>query len=110
MLPALLLLQSLGIGDFAATKLILGDLAANPNRADKLLSLICSSLAGGDCIDDADVQRSGDTPRILGFEVKAPSTLGTFLRPFRWHNVRQLDAVSRIAPKRAWEMGDGSGR
>ena len=108
-LPAVLLLQDLGIGDLAATKLILGDPAANPNRADKLLTLICSSLAGGDCIDDADVLRAGDTARILGFRVKAPSTLGTFLRAFRWHNVRQLDAVSRIALKRAWDMGAGPG-
>ena len=53
--------------------------------------------------------RSGDTARILGLEVKAPSTLGTFLRAFRWHNVRQLDAVSRIALKRAWDMGTGPG-
>ena len=27
--------------------------------------------------------------------VKAPSTLGTFLRSFRWGHVRQLDLVSR---------------
>ncbi len=78
MLPAVLLLQGLGIGDLAATKLILGNPAANPNCADKLLTLICSSLTGGDCIDDADVLRAGDTARILGFKVKAPSTLGTF--------------------------------
>ena len=105
MLPAVLMLQRLGIGELADARLTLGDPAANPNRSDKLLSLICSSLAGGDCIDDADVLRAGDTARILGFRVKAPSTLGTFLRSFRWHNVRQLDAISRIALKRAWSMG-----
>ena len=88
---------------------MLGDPAGNPNRADKLLSLICSSIAGGDCIEDADVLRSGDTARILGFRAKAPSTLGTFLRSFRWHNVRQLDAISRIALERAWSMGAGPG-
>ena len=109
MLPSVLLLQGLGIGDLAATKLILGNPAANPNCADKLLTLICSSLTGGDCIDDADVLRAGDTARILGFRVKAPSTLGTFLCAFRWHNMRQLDAISRIALKRAWAMGDGPG-
>ena len=110
MLPAVLMLQRLGIGELADARLTLGDRAANPNRSDKLLSLICSSLAGDDCIDDADVLQAGDTARILGFRVKAPSTLGTFLRSFRWHNVRQLDAISRIALKRARDMGDGAGR
>ena len=99
--------KRLGVGELADARLSLGSPAANPNRADKLLTLISSSLAGGDCIDDADILRSGDTARILGFKVKAPSTLGTFLRAFRWHNVRQLDAISRIAIKRAWDMGDG---
>ena len=109
MLPAVLLLQDLDLGQLTQARLTLGDRAANPNRSDKLLSLICSSLAGGDCIDDADVLRAGDTARILGFRVKAPSTLGTFLRAFKWHNVRQLDAVSRITLKRAWSMGAGPG-
>ena len=109
MLPAVLLLQDLDLGQLTQERLTLGNPAANPNRSDKLLSLICSSLAGGDCIEDADVLRSGDTARILGFKVKAPSTLGTFLRAFRWHNVRQLDAVSRIVLKRAWGMGAGPG-
>ena len=38
--------------------------------------------------------------RLLGCVVKAPSTLGTFLRSLRWGHVRQLDRVSRqlLAP------------
>ena len=32
---------------------------------------------------------------MLGCVIKAPSTLGTFLRSFRWGHVRQLDRVSR---------------
>ena len=52
---------------------------------------MASALAGGDCIDDADVLRSGGTAGVLGCVVKAPSTLGTFLRSFRWGHVRQLD-------------------
>ena len=35
--------------------------------------------------------------------VKAPSTLGTFLRNFRWGHVRQLDRVSRELLARAWQ-------
>ena len=59
------------------------------------MTLVASALAGGDCIDDADVLRAGGTARVLGFTAKAPSTLGTFLRSFRWGHVRQLDRVSR---------------
>ena len=43
-----------------------------------MLTLVASALAGGDCIDDADVLRTGSTARVLGCAVKAPSTLGTF--------------------------------
>ena len=35
---------------------------------------MASALAGGDCIDDADVLRSGGTAGVLGCVVKAPST------------------------------------
>src|SRR6266508_2610449 len=61
------------------------DLGAKPGRAnpgDKLLTLVASALAGGDCIDDANALRASGTSLILGFSVKAASTLGTFLRSF----------------------------
>ena len=66
-------------------------------------------MAGGDCIDDADVLRTGGTACTLGGTVKAPSTLGTFLRSFRWGHVRQLDRVSRELLARAWQAGAGPG-
>ena len=59
------------------------------------MTLAASALAGGDCIDDADVLRTGGTAGAVGCTLKAPSTLGTFLRSFRWGHVRQLDRVSR---------------
>ena len=67
--------------------------------------LVASALAGGDCIDDADALRAGGTVGVLGCVVKAPSTLGTFLRSFRWGHVRQLDRVSRQLWARAWPLG-----
>lgn len=88
------------------------DLGAKPGRAnvgDKLLSLVFSALAGGDTIDDANALRAGGTSRILGFTAKAASTVGTFLRSFRWGHVRQLDAVSRELHGRAWAAGAGPG-
>ena len=46
---------------------------------------------------------------MLGCTVKAPSTLGTFLRSFRRGHVRQLDRVSRKLLARAWAAGAGPG-
>ena len=74
-----------------------------------MLTLVASALAGGDCIDDADTLRAGGTARVLGCVVKAPSTLGTFLRSFSWGHVRQLDRVSRELLSRAWSAGAGPG-
>ena len=53
--------------------------------------------------------RTGGTARTLGGTVKAPSTLGIFLRSFRWGHVRQLDRVSRELLARAWSAGAGPG-
>jgi hypothetical protein len=107
-LPATLA-QHLGLKELVDENL---DLGAKPGRAhagDKLLTLVLSALAGGDSIDDADALRAGGTERILGFTVKAASTLGTFLRSFRWGHVRQLDRVSRELLARAWAAGAGPG-
>ena len=46
---------------------------------------------------------------MLADTIKAPSTLGTFLRSFRWGHVRQLDRVSRELLARAWAAGAGPG-
>jgi hypothetical protein len=88
------------------------DLGAKPGHAhvgDKLLTLVMSALAGGDHIDHVDALRSGGTGRVLGFRVKAASTVGTFLRSFTWGHVRQLDRVSRELLGRAWSAGAGPG-
>ena len=53
--------------------------------------------------------RAGGTASVLGCAVKAPSTLGTFLRSFRWGHVRQLDRVTRELLARAWATGAGPG-
>ena len=87
----------------------LGNAPGRANPGDKMLTLVASALAGGDCIDDADVLRTGGTAQTLGCVVKAPSTLGTFLRSFRWGHVRQLDRVSRELLARAWSAGAGPG-
>ena len=103
------LAQHLGLPQLVQECLDLGDAPGRANTGDKMLTLVASALAGGDCIDDADVLRTGGTASALGCVVKAPSTLGIFLRSFRWGHVRQLDRVSRELLARAWAAGVGPG-
>ena len=108
LLPATLA-GRLGLRELADAHLDLGDAPGRANAGDKLLTLVASALAGGECIDDADALRSGGTASVLGCTVKAPSTLGTFLRSFRWGHARQLDRLSRKLLARAWAAGAGPG-
>ena len=87
------LAQHLGLRQLVDSHVDLGDAPGRANTGDKMMTLVASALAGGDCIDDADALRTGGTVGALGGTVKAPSTLGTFLRSFRWGHVRQLDRV-----------------
>ena len=80
-LPTTLALH-LGLPQLVQQRLDLGDAPGRANTGDKIMTLVASALAGGDCIDDADALRAGGTARVLGCVVKAPSTLGTFLRSF----------------------------
>ena len=108
LLPATLA-RHLGLRELVDHHLDLGGAPGRANTGDKLMTLVASAMAGGDCIDDADVLRTGGTACTLGGTVKAPSTLGTFLRSFRWGHVRQLDRVSRELLARAWAAGAGPG-
>ena len=73
LLPATLA-HHLGLGELVDHHVDLGDAPGRANAGDKFLTLVASALAGGDCIDDADVLRAGGTARVLGFTAKAPST------------------------------------
>ena len=106
LLPATLA-HHLALRELVNEHLDLGQAAGRANAGDKVLTLVASALAGGDTIDDADALRAGGTAGVLGHVVKAASTLGTFLRSFRWGHVRQLDRVSRLLLARAWAAGAG---
>lgn len=76
---------------------------ARPGR--KVMSLVHTIAAGGSHIDHAEVLRCGETARVLGHRVMAPSTLGTFLRAMTFGHVRQLEAVVGKVLERAWALG-----
>lgn len=60
----------------------------------KARTVVAGMLAGADSIDDLDVLRAGGTSRVVG-GVRAPSTIGTFLRSFTHGHVLQLHSASR---------------
>ena len=76
-LPATLALH-LGLPQLVDRHLDLGRAPGRANTGDKMMTLVASALAGGDCIDDADALRTGGMACTLGGTLKAPSTLGTF--------------------------------
>jgi hypothetical protein len=108
LLPATLA-ERLGIEQAADQVIDLGERPGAHRSGRKLLTVVHAMLVGGDCIDDADVLRCGQTASVLGHRVMAPSTLGTFLRSFTFGHVRQLDRLGEQILARAWAAGAGPG-
>lgn len=70
---------------------LLGGLSVpSPHAGAKTAGVVAGMLAGADCIDDLDLLRHGGMGRLFA-GVRAPSTLGTFLRSFTHGHVQQLD-------------------
>ena len=72
LLLPLTLAHHLGLSELVDSRLDLGDAPGRANAPDKMMTLVASALAGGDCIVDADALRAGGTGRVLGCTVKAP--------------------------------------
>ena len=64
LLPATLAAH-LGLRELVETHLDLGQVVGRANVGDKLLTLVMSALAGGDCIDDA-VRHEAPYDRVGG--------------------------------------------
>ncbi len=90
--PVLALAQRCGLSQLVADKLTL-PAKGGVNAHLKIPGLVGGMIAGADSIDDMDLLRHGGTGRLFG-GVRAPSTLGTFLRTFTFGHVRQLDSVA----------------
>ena len=91
LVPAMMLAGRIGLVQVADELLTVP--GAKGCAGTKLTSVLAGMLAGADSIDDLDVLRHGAMARLFG-GVRAPSTLGSFLRSFRFGHVRQLDAVA----------------
>jgi hypothetical protein len=93
LVPAVRLTENVGLEDLVAEHLcVAAKVGANPEV--KIGSLIAGMVAGADSIDGMDLLRHGAIPATFG-GIRAPSTLGSFLRAFDHGNVRQLAAVHR---------------
>jgi hypothetical protein len=68
--------------------------AVGANAHLKVPGVVAGMITGADRIDDLDVPRHGGMTELFG-GVRAPSTLGSFLRGFTWGTVRQLEVMSR---------------
>jgi len=88
LVPAMLLAESAGLHDLTHQHLSV----ASASAAAKTTAIVAGMVTGADSIDDLDVLRHGGMPRLFT-GVRAPSTLGTFLRSFTHGHVQQLDAV-----------------
>jgi hypothetical protein len=90
--PVLALAQRCGLHRLVATKVGL-DVPGGANPDVKVPALVAGMVAGADSIDDMDLLRHGGMGGLFA-DVRAPSTLGTFLRCFTFGHVRQLDAAA----------------
>ncbi len=89
------LAQRLGIEALVDNAVCLGDRPGAANAGAKVMTLVSAMALGAACIDDCDVLRAGRTGQVLGHEVMAPSTLGTFLRAFTFGHVGVAPSTGR---------------
>jgi hypothetical protein len=107
LVPVLALARRCGLHETTGAALTV----PNPNAAIKVAAVVAGMVAGADSIDDLGRLRHGgmvagadsidDLDRLrhggmgrLFTGIRAPSTLGTFLRTFTFGHVRQLDKVA----------------
>lgn len=96
LVPVVALAEQVGLPELV-TELVRITGAANSagaNPAAKVMSLLAGMVAGADSIEDVDRLRQAGNA-VAFDQIRAPSTLGTFLRAFTHGHVRQLNTVLR---------------
>jgi hypothetical protein len=93
LVPAVRLAGDVGLEELVTEHVhVAAKVGANPGV--KVGSLVAGMIAGADSLDGMDLLRHGAIPATFA-GIRAPSTLGSFLRAFAHGNVRQLAAVHR---------------
>jgi Transposase DDE domain group 1 len=93
LVPVMSLAERAGLGGLVRRRVQI-PAKAGVHPEVKVACLVAGMAAGADSIDDMDLLRHGALPDLFG-GVRAPSTLGSFLRSFTWGNVRQLEKAGR---------------
>jgi len=93
LVPVMALAERAGLGDLAGEHVRISR-PCGVNAQVKVGCLVGGMLAGAECIDGMDLLRHGAMGVLFG-GIRAPSTLGSFLRSFTWGNVLQLGKVHR---------------
>jgi hypothetical protein len=94
LVPVMALAQRAGLAALAGEQVaIAGRCGVNPHL--KVPCLVGGMIGGADSIEDMGLLRHGAMPALFG-GIRAPSTLGSFLRSFSWGNVLQLQKVHRV--------------
>jgi hypothetical protein len=91
--PVMALAERAGLGDLAGEHVRIGR-PCGVNAHLKVACLVAGMTAGADSIDDMGLLRHGAMGVLFG-GIRAPSTLGSFLRSFTWGNVLQLQKAHR---------------
>jgi hypothetical protein len=94
LVPVMALAQRAGLGGLVAEHVRIGR-ACGVNAQVKVPAIVAGMIAGADSVDDLDVLRHGAMPGLFT-GIRAPSTLGSFLRSFTWGHVLQLEKASRL--------------
>ena len=90
--PVMQIAERAGLQDLTAQHVRI-DKPGGGNARLKVPTLVAGMIAGADSIEDMALLRHGAMKRLFT-GVRAPSTLGTFLRSFTFGHIRQLDAVA----------------
>src|SRR5215470_13949156 len=94
LVPVMALAQRAGLGELAGEHVRIGH-QCGVNPQVKVPGIVAGMAGGADSIDDLGLLRHGAMSALFG-GIRAPSTLGSFLRSFTWGNVLQLGKMSRL--------------
>jgi len=96
LVPVIALAGQIGLPGLVAEHVAITGVAngAGANPVAKVMSLVAGMAAGADSIEDMDRLRHAGNGVVFD-QIRAPSTLGTFLRALTHGHVQQLNAVLR---------------
>ncbi len=93
LVPLLRLASEVGLHELADEQVVL-DSPVGANAGAKVTSIVAGMAAGADSIDDLDLLRHGALPTLFD-GIRAPSTLGSFLRGFTPTDATMLEGVAQ---------------